>query len=66
MYHEVHHGGRLLFNGFCDFCVMSGKMQRKCQREPTRTPTTKNDEKRGIFGTRDADRRKAVFRCFEL
>ena len=28
-----------------------------------RTPTEKSGGKRGIFGTRDADRRKAVFQA---
>ena len=56
MYHQLHHGGRLLFHGFRDFYEFSW-----FERE--RTPTEKNGGKRGILGTRDADFRKAVFQA---
>ena len=60
----------MVFVGFVVFYDYSRDYERERlrtpgerQREPTRTPTEKKRrKKRDVFGTRDADLQKAVFR----
>ena len=59
IYHQLHHAGILWFHGFCDFMSW---MQENANENLTRMPTKKG-ENLGIFGTRDADLRKAVFQA---
>ena len=41
VYHQLHHGGILLFQGFCDFCVERGRKLWEDANKPQRMPTVK-------------------------
>ena len=64
MYHQIHHGGRLIFHGFRDYELVFVRFELFLNfnaNDKIRTPTIKSGGKRGVAGTRDADLRKAVF-----
>ena len=60
MYHQLHHGGRLLFHGFCDFYELE-------QENANKNANGKKNGKNGAFSepvTRISER--PFFRQFEL